>query len=231
MGRISRRNLVDVKSTHHCMFRSHNLMKVFDDKRVANKFLALLSKYKVKYGILLHSYCLMSTHPHVTLSVTRGQESFSGFWRDVNCQLAKFVNELQERKGQVVMERLRSPRIQADGKHLLTVMRYGDLNPVKAKLVKCAKDWKYSSHRHYAYGEKNELIDDAPDYVALAKSPSKRRLAYLHLFAKKLAESLMTKRPDLTMFYAVGDAQWVEALMEKWGFVRKKPLRPTQDIG
>lgn len=82
------------------------------------------------------------------------------------------------------MEQLRSPSIQPDGRHLLTVMRYGDLNPVKAGLTDNPSNWKDSSFRFYALGERNDLIDVAPDYLALGHSPAARRKAYRQLFAE-----------------------------------------------
>ncbi len=40
-------------------------------------------------------------------------------------------------------------------------MRYGDLNPVRAGLVRSSARWTWSSLRHYAYGETDEFILDA----------------------------------------------------------------------
>jgi hypothetical protein len=42
------------------------------DSETAELFLSLIGKYKQRYGILIHSYCLMSTHPHVVLTSTQG---------------------------------------------------------------------------------------------------------------------------------------------------------------
>ena len=76
-------------------------------------------------------------------------------------------------------------------------MRHGDLNPVRAGLVGSASDWRRSSFRHYAYGERDDLITDAPEYLALGRHPAERRVAYLHLFSSPLEESLRSRRPDL----------------------------------
>ncbi len=55
----------------------------------------------IKYVILIHSYCLMSTHPHVVLTSTQGQEAFSVFWKSVNQGIAKYFNKKNNRKWQV----------------------------------------------------------------------------------------------------------------------------------
>jgi hypothetical protein len=62
------------------------------------------------------------------------------------------------------------------------VMRYGDLNPVRAGLVVSPKDWRWSSYRHYAFGDPDDLITDAPEYLALGRTPAERREAYRQLF-------------------------------------------------
>ncbi len=184
-------------------------MMLFDDPEVADHFLELMAKNKAKYGILIHSFCLMGTHPHVVVTATAGQQAFSDFWKVVNHGLAWFVNRRNRRRGQVVMERMRSPTIEPDGRHLLTVMRYGDLNPVRARLCRSPGKWKYSSYRHYAYGERHPLIDDAPDYLALGGSPVQRRLAYRGLFQQQLVAELMERRRDFVDAPFIGSLGWV----------------------
>lgn len=206
--RISRRHLVEENSTNHCTWRSHGFSGVLESDAAREKFLALLRKYKEKFGIHVLSYCLMGTHPHVMCRATRGQEAFSAFWKVVNWGFAYWYNRRTMGRGQVVMERLRSPLIQ-DGRHQLQVMRYGDMNPVRAGLVRSAADWKWSSHRHYAYGEPNDLITDAPEYLALGASAPRRRKAYLHLFARQFLDAFLARRSDLVDAPFVGDATWV----------------------
>jgi putative transposase len=137
-----------------------------------------------------------------------GQEAFSDFWKVVNWGFARWHNRRTKGRGQVVMERLRSPLIQ-DGRHQLEVMRYGDLNPVRAKLVRSAAAWRWSSHRHYAYGEENDLVTDAPEYLALGATGPQRRKNYLHLFARQFLEPLLIRRPDLVDAPFVGEAPWL----------------------
>jgi hypothetical protein len=123
-------------------------------------FLALLQKYAPRHGVLVRSYCLMGTHPHVVVVATRGQEEFSRFWKVVNQLFARWYNRQQRsRRRQVVTQRMKSPLIQPDsnGRHILSVMRYGDLNPVRAGLVRSPKDYAWSSYRRYAFGEPNRL--------------------------------------------------------------------------
>ena len=208
MPRIRRSLLVPESSTNHCTWRSHGPSRPLDSDAARSKFRELLKNYKDRYGILILSYCLMGTHPHVVSTSTRGQAAFSAFWQVVNGVFARGYNRRTNGRGQVVMERLRSPLIQ-DGRHQLEVMRYGDLNPVRAKLARSAAAWKWSSHRHYAYGEENDLITDAPEYLALGATATQRRKSYLHLFARRFLAPLLMRRRDLVDAPFVGEGSWL----------------------
>jgi putative transposase len=212
VARLARRLLVDLGSTNHCTWRSHNRSLVLETEGAKRVFLALLAKYAPRHGIQIRSYCLMGTHPHLVVVATRGQEEFSRFWKVVNQLFARWYNRQQRsRRGQVVTQRMKSPRIQPDsnGRHVLTVMRYGDLNPVRAGMVRSPKDYAWSSYRHYAFGEPNALITDEPAYLALGRTSAERYLAYRQLFAMPLSAKLRIRRPDLVEAPFYGDPDWL----------------------
>ena len=216
MARLPRGLLVEEGSTNHCTWRSHGFALVLQSDEARLVFLALLRKYKQKFGIEVLSYCLMGTHPHLMCRATKGQQAFSSFWKLVNWGFARWYNRRTKGRGQVVMERLRSPRIQ-DGRHQLEVMRYGDLNPVRAGLVRSPGHWPWSSFRHYAFGEPNDLITEAPEYLALGRTPSQRRTAYLHLLASRLTDALRLRCPHLVQGPFIGDRDWVLLRLEACG--------------
>jgi putative transposase len=212
VARIPRRYLVDLGSTNHCTWRSHNYSVVLQSDAAKLFFLALIAKYAPRHGILVRSYCLMGTHPHVVVAATKGQLEFSRFWQVVNHLFSRWHNRQRtRRRGQVVTQRMKSPRIQPDaaGRHVLTVMRYGDLNPVRAGMVRSPKDYAWSSYRHYAFGELNPLITDEPAYLGLGRTQAERMQAYRQLFAQRLSSGLHLTRPDIVEAPFFGDPRWV----------------------
>ncbi len=211
MPRIPRSRLVGPGTTHHCFWRSHNRSPVLADDDARQKFLGLLAKYKDRYGIEIRSYCLMSTHPHVLCRSTMGQSAFSAFWKVVNQCFARWSNRRTGGRGQVVMERLGSPRIQHGGRRELEVMLYGDLNPVRAGMVSRPRDWPWSSHGHYAFGLPDPLVSDSPAYTALGRSAGERMVAYLRLFTQGIARRVSRHRPDLVRRPFFGAARWIAA--------------------
>jgi putative transposase len=211
--RFPRSRLVAPGTTHHCFWRSHNKSPVLASDEARRKFLGLLAKYKDRYGIEIRSYCLMSTHPHLVCRSTKGQPAFSAFWKVVNQCFARWSNLRTGGRGQVVMERLGSPRIQHGGRRELEVMLYGDLNPVRAGMVRRPRDWPWSSHGHYALGLADPLVSDSPAYVALGRSPGERMAAYLRLFTRSIARRVCRHRPDLVRRPFFGSAGWMAAAL------------------
>lgn len=127
-----------------------------------------------------------------------------------------------KRKGQVVMDRFKSPVIQTDA-DLLKVMFYIDLNPKRAHMVMHPKDYRWSSYRYYAFGEPDPLIDPAPSYLQLGLSPEERQSEYRHMVENILRDDWKEKRPYSSIPH-IGNPEWVkqktdqlkEARREKW---------------
>jgi hypothetical protein len=63
MSRKPRAWLLAQDTAYHVMSRGHNreaLLRSDDDKR---QLLALLARYKARFGFALFHYCLITTHP------------------------------------------------------------------------------------------------------------------------------------------------------------------------
>ncbi len=216
MPRVPRRRLVEKGTTHHCFWRSHNRSPVLDSDEARTRFLGLLARYKERYGIEILGYCLMTTHPHVVCRAVRGQEAFSAFWKVVNQCFARWTNRRTGGRGQVVMERLGSPRVQPGGPHELEVLLYGDMNPVRAGMVRRPSDWRWSSHGHYAFGKADPLVTDSPAYQGLGRTALERRIAYIRLFTRRAARRVHRHRPDLVRRPFFGSARWIRSMLAAW---------------
>jgi putative transposase len=226
MARIPRKFLVAEGSVNHCTWRSHNYSLCLGSDEAKLKFLSLLAAHKDEHGIEIYSYSLMNSHPHVQSRSRLGQRAFSRFWQVVNYRFARWYNARHGRRGQVVMERMSSGLIQ-DSNHQLAVMRYGDLNPVRAGLARSAKLWRWSSHGHYAFGARDQLITDAPAYLALGATAALRRKAYVRLFSDRCAGSFKKHRRDLVMLPFIGADSWIRSRMRAFLERSTQTLRPA----
>lgn len=163
----------------HVAWRCHNKSWLFRDERIKRLYYDLLLKYIAAHRLMFHAYHFMENHVHL-IGRAESTESFSGFFRLAHNLFARQVNQRMRRRGQVVMERLRSPTIEGDS-HLLTVMAYVDLNGVRAGRDRRPEDSVWSSYRYYAFGRPDSLVIPAPSYLALSDDPLRRRSEYRNI--------------------------------------------------
>ena len=124
---------------------------VDDDDRIA--FLELLHKACNRYDWYCHAYCLMSNHYH--LLIETGTPSLSKGMKYINGTYSQGYNRIHKRVGHVFQGRYKAILVEKDS-YLLELSRYIVLNPVRARMVRSAKDWKWSSYRATAGYKENE---------------------------------------------------------------------------
>lgn len=147
----------------------------------------------------------MDNHPHL-VGHLESKEEFSAFFRLVNGLYAKAVNKQLKRRGQVVMDRFKSPRIESDI-YMLNAMIYIDLNQYRAGKVKHPRQNDWSSYGYYVYGNKDPLITPSPSYLALGSTDEKRQIEY-----RRMVEALLLEdggRINISATYFIGDPDWV----------------------
>jgi putative transposase len=69
-------------AAYHVLSRGHNRETIFADADDCRYFLALLARYRQRFGLRLYHYCLMPTHWHLVLwPAAEGQmTSFLRWW-------------------------------------------------------------------------------------------------------------------------------------------------------
>jgi putative transposase len=71
-------------------------------------------------------------------------------------------------------------------RYFLTCCRYIELNPVRAGMVGQPENYGWSSHRHYAFGGREERLSLHDEYQSLGSTPAARQQAYRALFRESL---------------------------------------------
>lgn len=112
---------------------------------------------------VLHAYALMTTHAHLLLTPLRA---------DGATQLAHCLRASDLDASPVLARR-----------YLLACMRYIELNPVRAGLVRHPAQFRRSSYRANALGEPDALVTPHAAYCALGRSGEERRAAYRRGFS------------------------------------------------
>jgi REP element-mobilizing transposase RayT len=120
---------------------------IFIDDTDRRTFLKILAVAIERYACLCFTYCLMGNHYHLVIQSPRN--NISCFMQYIGGRYGRYFNRRHGYTGHVYEGRFDSPVIEG-GPHLGNAIAYVARNPVKAKLVKNAADWKWSSYRAIA---------------------------------------------------------------------------------
>ncbi|MBU4173510.1 MAG: transposase [Actinobacteria bacterium] len=126
------------------MSRGNSKQAVFlsDDDRF--DFIGKLSDVVSEFGWGCYAYCLMNNHYHLFIETPQANLS-EGMHMLLNYYCKRF-NWRYDRVGHVMQGRFTSRLIERE-EHLMEVIRYTALNPVKGGLVSKPGQWRWSSYR------------------------------------------------------------------------------------
>lgn len=127
---------------HHVTQRGNRRIPVFytDDDRKA--YLKLLCEYAGKHAVKVLAYCLMTNHVHLVV-VPETSDGLHRAFKPLHMRHAQQVNRAHGWNGHLWQGRFFSSIL--DDTYLWNAIRYVELNPVRARLVEKAEDYRWSS--------------------------------------------------------------------------------------
>ena len=153
---------------HHVTQRGNYKQKVFYTQKDYMLYLEWLSEYTNKYELSIVAYCLMPNHVHF-IAIPTYEDSLANTFSVCHSRYASYLHKKKNLKGHLWQGRFFSTVL--DDIHLYAAVKYVELNPVKAGLVKCAWDWPWSSAAIHIKKENpilalNKVYDilDIPDW-------------------------------------------------------------------
>jgi putative transposase len=155
MPRLPRVNVPN--GIYHVTARGNRRQPLFLEDRDRELFLAILATLGLRRRWRFHGYCLMPNHYHLVLTTPRADLSAGMHW--LNSAYAHGFNEIHGLDGHLFQGRFHSISVEGDG-HLLEVIRYVVLNPVRARLCVYPHDWPWSSYRPMRGGSQTSLAFD-----------------------------------------------------------------------
>lgn len=158
MPRIAR-GLAD-NQIYHIINRGNRRESVYHDKYDYERFLKLLFDSKEKYNIKIYAYCLMPNHFHLVI-YTKYSESLSKAMHWISSSYVRYYNKRYKISGHLWQGRYKSFIVQKES-YLLTLLKYVEVNPKRAKIVKRCEDYKYSSAYNRINNIEDELINIPP---------------------------------------------------------------------
>ena len=171
----------------------------------------------------------MSNHIHLLIRPRRGA-SISRLVQSLLVSHTHRYHKHYRSGGHVWQGRFKSPVIQ-DDEHLLTVLRYIEANPLRARIVERAEDYPWSSYRVHGLGTADELVDPLVSYEQISPRAKSRQSKWAQRVHEPLAEpQLEAIRRSVNSGLPYGEEAWLKrlALRLKLDLITRPRGRPRK---
>jgi len=146
---------------YHIFNRRTDRQCLFPSTRDFDKFLRLMKEGRRRYHVRCCAYCLMESHWHFALWA-HDEMSIGRYlrWLATIHAIRFRIASGTRGQGHVYQDRYKSVTVR-NVLHYLTLIRYIEANPLTARLVTRAEDWRWSSLRERLSGRR-QLIEEGP---------------------------------------------------------------------
>jgi len=131
---------------YHITARGNERRSIFSGPHDREKLLYFFSEAVLRYGVSIHTYCLMENHYHILLETS--DPNLSQALHFINGGYATYYNRAHRRSGHLLQGRYRAILVEKD-QYALALSRYIHLNPVRAGVSEKPDDYPWSSYRAY----------------------------------------------------------------------------------
>jgi putative transposase len=152
---------------YHVLNRGNAGETIFRSNRDRERFLEYWGKAVERFGIKIHTYCLMTNHYHFLVETPEANLGRAVQWANVS--YATYFNRKRQRQGHLFQGRFKCMLVDADA-YLKELSRYIHLNPLRANLVEQLVSYPWSSY---------------PSFIGKAKPPEWLEMDWLLSFFGK----------------------------------------------
>lgn len=222
MPRIHRIDVGDV--IYHVINRANARMQIFNTDTDYQLFEKVLEEAKERFGMRVLSYQIMPNHWHLVVYPKQDGDlqKFMG-WLSMTHTQRRHVKYKTIGLGHLYQGRYKSFPVQTNT-YLLQLFRYVESNALRARLVKKAEDWKWSSlyRREKGSLEQKKLLSEWPIDI-----PSNYNTLVNEVQPKTEVESL---RYSVNKGKPYGSDSWVDSMVEKFDLkaTLRNPGRPNK---
>ena len=153
MARLAR--VVIPGMSHHVTQRGVRRLDVFRDDEDRLLYLKLFAQSAHSYELIVRCYTLMSNHVHFVVMPGR-PDSIERVFHWCHGVYVEHFNEKYSLSGHLWEQRPHSCVL--SDSHLREAVRYVELNPVRARMVRRAADYRWSSARAHCLGSVDPLL-------------------------------------------------------------------------
>ncbi len=211
---------------YHVLNRANARMTIFDDNADYAAFEEILEEAVERTGMRLLSYCVMPNHWHLVVWPRKDGDlsRFTGWLTLTHTQRWHAYRD-SIGSGHVYQGRFKSFPVQNDS-HFLTVCRYVERNALRAKLVRKAENWRWSSLWRWRSG-------DTEQKQLLSTWPVRRSPGWLKHVNKPITQSeLESLRQSVARGNPFGTETWNKRMIKKLGLEStRRPRGRPRSIG
>src|SRR5690349_7313597 len=199
---------------YHVLNRGNGRAEVFHQPADYDAFVGLFEPACERLRMRILGYCLMPNHFHLVLWPY--QDGDLGRW--MQWLMTSHVRRYHRHyggSGHVWQGRFKAFPIQEDD-HLLTVLRYVERNPLRARLTRRAEQWRWSSLRLRGPSAGPSILSPSP--VPLPNNWSQ------HVHQPQAEAELAALRTSINRGTPFGSAHWTKLAAARLGL--ESTLRP-----
>jgi putative transposase len=194
---------------YHVLNRGNGRMGVFGKPGDYQAFVELLALGKLRAGVEVFGFCLMPNHWHLVVRPAGDGDLAAYLSWVTNTHVKRYRSHYRRTSGHLYQGRYKSFPVQEDA-YFLTLLRYVEANPLRAKLVCRAQDWRWSSLGCDAPTAAKLLspwpLERPADWTRLVNEP------LVGLQRQRVQSSLERGRP-------LGDERWTQAMAGRLGLL------------
>ena len=157
MARLAR--VITPGIPHHITQRGNRKLDTFFCDEDYQTYIDLMAEWCSRRGVEIWAYCLMTNHVHL-IGVPSSDDGLRRAIGEAHRRYSRRINFREGWRGHLWQGRFAS--FPMDEEHLLRAVRYVELNPVRAGIVKKANDYTWSSATAHISGCDDKLVKAAP---------------------------------------------------------------------
>ncbi len=149
---------------YHVINRANGRLTIFNTQEEYQLFEQLLLETKELIDMRILAYTIMPNHWHLVLHPKKDGD-LTAFMQRVSNSHTRKVHAITKTNGSghLYQGRYKSFLVESN-EYLLTLIKYVERNPVRAKLTKKCQDWQWGSAHKRLLGteSKNKILDNPP---------------------------------------------------------------------
>lgn len=201
----------------HIILRGNNREPIFANDEDCQFFREALIDAAKRHALSVHAYVFMTNHIHLLASPST-EQSIPKTMQSVGRRYVQYFNHRYQRTGTLWEGRYRATIVDAEN-YLFECMRYIELNPVRAGMVRHPREHRWSSYPANAQGKTDQLVTPHALYRRLAKGEEQRWIAYRELVKLPMDAAMAEEiRESTNKSWALGGGRFrakVEKLTER----------------